>query len=187
MPLPRPTQLCHSFLRDFLREGDTAIDATAGNGHDTLFLARLVGNSGRVLAFDIQPGAIEASRRKIEAAGLSARVAFHHASHARLGQFTPPESAHAVVFNLGYLPGAPHGIITEAAETLRALDAAGTALTPGGLLAAVCYPGHEGGGREAADVEAWFSALPEAGWRIVKFSVPGTLRPAPFLLAAEKP
>lgn len=38
-------------------EGDIVVDATMGNGHDTQFLAELVGENGHVYAFDIQESA----------------------------------------------------------------------------------------------------------------------------------
>ena len=59
----RLTQIAHEAIAAVLHDGDTTIDATAGNGHDTLMLARLVGESGRVIAFDVQSDAIIATRR----------------------------------------------------------------------------------------------------------------------------
>ena len=59
---PRPTLLAHELIRPFIREGDLVIDATCGNGHDTLFLAECVGASGKVLAFDVQEIAVASSK-----------------------------------------------------------------------------------------------------------------------------
>jgi hypothetical protein len=97
-----------------------------------------------------------------------------------------PGSVAAVRFNLGYLPGDDHQLTTESAETLLALDAAALVLKPGGVLSVVCYPGHEAGAGESAAVEAWMASRAGSGWRIAKYSMLGTLRPAPFLLVAAK-
>ncbi|MFD0895321.1 class I SAM-dependent methyltransferase [Luteolibacter ambystomatis] len=184
---PRPTELAHRLLEDVLKPGDHVIDATCGNGHDTLFLARCVGDAGRVLAFDVQEAAIHSAKQLLQSKGVDARVAFHCESHAYLAQHTAPASIAAVMFNLGYLPGADHSIITRSSETLLALEAAAHVLRPGGWLCVVCYPGHEGGDDEAAEVGRWMEALAPVGWRVARYGMLGTRRPAPFLLTAVKP
>lgn len=186
MTPPRPTELAHDFLRAVIQSGDTVIDATAGNGHDSLMLARCVGETGRVLAFDIQAAAIDACRHRLQQAGLLDRVSLHLACHSRLAGFAEPASVAAVVFNLGYLPGEDHQLTTQAPTTLQAIDAAITLLKPGGLLSVVCYPGHSAGAPEALAVEQHLSNLTESGWRVAKYSISGTLRPAPCLFSARK-
>ena len=184
---PRPTELARHLVREVLRVGDLAIDATAGNGHDTVFLAECVGPHGRVLAFDIQPDAIAATRGRLERACCLLQVELHTACHSRLRGFAKPGTARVVMFNLGYLPGGDHFLTTTPAKTLAALQAAAHCLLPGGLLSVVCYPGHPGGDEEAATVEAWFSAQAAIGWRVAKYAMLGTLNPAPFLLTACAP
>ena len=182
---PRPTELAQRFLSTLLSSGDYAIDATTGNGHDTLFLAEMVGPEGRVLAFDVQEAALISARARIEAAGYGGRVEFFQESHAAMAAHAEDGSISAVMFNLGYLPGADHAVATGG-DTLAALEAAVRLIKPGGALSVVCYPGHEGGDHEAATVEAWMSALPECGWRVVRYGAVGTRRPAPFLLFGTK-
>lgn len=150
----RPTEHAHARVAACLREGDTAVDATAGNGHDTAFLAARVGAGGRVFAFDVQSAAIESARRRVESAGLGGRVEFLQLSHARMAERVPAGVA-AVMFNLGYLPGGDHALITHRDETLKALDVALGLLRPGGVLTVVCYPGHPGGDEEAEAVTGW--------------------------------
>ncbi len=184
---PRPTELAHRLLRGAIREGDLVIDATAGNGHDTEFLAECAGAAGRVIAFDVQAGAIEAARRRIGDSGYASRVEFHEACHSRIGEHAAIGTVAAVMFNLGYLPGGNHGITTERAATLRALESAAGVIKPGGVLSVVCYPGHEAGEDEASATESWMTGLTACGWRVAKFAMLGTLNPAPFLLIARKP
>jgi tRNA A58 N-methylase Trm61 len=186
MTPPRPTELAHTILHDAIREGDRVIDATAGNGHDTVFLAECVGAAGKVLAYDLQEQALEIARRTVAAAGFSERVEFHLTSHARMAEHAERGSVAVVMFNLGYLPGDDHAFTTRAEETLAALDSAAELLHTGGVLTVVCYPGHPEGAREGARVEEWAHARTEEGWRVAKYAMLGTLRPAPFLLIARK-
>ncbi len=166
-----------------IRPGDRVIDATAGNGHDTLFLADCVGPTGRVLAFDVQEAALASAKDRVSESGW---VEFFHESHARMENHARAGSVAVVMFNLGYLPGENHELTTESAETLRALEVAATLLKPGGVLSVICYPGHPAGAAEAVEVEAWMTALATSGWRIAKYGAIGTRRPAPFLLLAGK-
>lgn len=183
---PRPTALAHVLLRELIRAGDLVIDATAGNGHDTRFLAEVVGDSGRVLAFDIQAAAIAAARARVASCGWLERVVFRQQSHALLADHAAAETVTAVMFNLGYLPGDARLVMTDTATTLQSLAAAATVLKPGGALTVVCYPGHDGGAAEAAAAEAWFAAMAAEGWRVAKYGAFATRRPAPFLLVGAK-
>lgn len=186
MTPPRPTELAQTILRDTILAGDTVIDATAGNGHDTAFLAECVGPGGRVIAYDLQEQAIEAARMNVETAGFDERVEFHLTTHARMAEHAAAGSVAAVMFNLGYLPGEDHAFTTQATETVAALTAAIEVLKPGGALSVVCYPGHAAGAQEARDVETWITELTRHGWRVAKYGMLGTLRPAPFLIVARK-
>jgi len=184
---PRPTRLAWMLVKEALREGDLAIDATAGNGHDTAFLAECVGPSGRVIAFDIQTDAIEQARRHITGCGFADRVEFHQESHSRITTHAAPGTVAAVMFNLGYLPGGDHAIATVVSETLDAINQAAEVLKPGGLLSIVCYPGHAAGIVEAAAVEDKVTSLTHMGWRAATYKMCGTLRPSPFHMLACKP
>ncbi len=166
------TQIAHETIeREFQgREALLAIDGTAGNGHDTLFLARLVGPRGRVWSLDIQAAAIErtAQRLSAEPNDFISRVALHLADHADLLSVVPLEfycgQIDIVMFNLGYLPGGDRSLTTRTEATLQALDAAQQLLAPGGILSVMAYPGHPGGQTETAAVEQWFQRLPVAGF-----------------------
>ena len=183
---PRPTALAQGLLREVIGAGDLVIDATAGNGHDTVFLAECVSSGGRVLAFDVQAAAIAAAQKRVRAAGLCLRVEFFQESHAMMDTRAAPGTVAAVMFNLGYLPGEDHRVMTEPATTLQGLECASGLLRAGGGLAVVCYPGHPSGALEAAAVVRWFEALGERSWRVARYGALGTRRPAPFLLLASR-
>jgi len=182
---PRPTQLAQRILSEAILDGDTVIDATAGHGHDTVFLAECVGVNGRVLAFDVQETAIQSARTKVAMAGLSPMVEFHQTSHARMAEHAQAGAVSAVMFNLGYLPGESHALTTVTSETLKALAAAAELLKSGGLLTVICYPGHPAGVAETVAVESWLNAQTAHGWQVAKYVMLGTRMPAPCLFVAR--
>jgi len=154
----RLTEKVHHILTNHLKEGDRAIDATAGNGYDTLFLAEQVGPSGKVTAIDIQDCAIRSTREKLESAGLIDRVKLvtdDHATALRKLIEANREKIAAITFNLGYLPGSDKCIQTLAESTKEALAASIQLLSPGGCLCVTAYRGHSGGIAETQTVEAF--------------------------------
>jgi predicted methyltransferase len=161
MPSARITDQAQQAVARFLRPGEIAIDATAGNGHDTLFLARIVGETGRVYACDVQSEAIESTAERLRAAGIG-NVTLVQGDHARLEQLIPAGCrgrVGAVMFNLGYRPGGNKTIATELASTVRAVETALTLLRPGGVLSVVGYVGHPGGREETLAVECLLDGL----------------------------
>lgn len=168
--LPSAVRWSHLLMEAHLRPGDLAVDATAGNGHDTLFLARLTGPEGHVFAFDVQKSAIEETRRRLEQGGIAPGCfTLCHAGHETLLQHVPREQhgrISGVMFNLGWLPGSDKSVITRAQTTLTALDAALKILAPGGLLTLAVYPGHEGGLEEQSAVSQWAENLPARAFEV---------------------
>ncbi len=138
--------------------GARAIDATMGNGHDTQWLCELAGEAGRVFAFDIQPEAVERTRVRLREAQLEDRACLFCAGHERMAEFVP-EPVDAVVFNLGWLPGAEHGVTTHTDTTLKAVEAALTLLKEDGLMTICIYPGHDEGTRELNALMQWGAGL----------------------------
>jgi tRNA G37 N-methylase Trm5 len=134
------------------------VDGTAGNGHDTLFLANLVGREGCVYAFDLQKTAIDNTKRLLEKNGLEARVKLHCCDHRQISAFVPG-LVQAGMFNLGYLPGGDKTLVTQAATTVAALSSCLEILAPGGIISVVTYSGHPGGREEEEAVAAWGQRL----------------------------
>ncbi|MFF3921404.1 class I SAM-dependent methyltransferase [Paenibacillus lactis] len=182
----------HKLVSERLRAGEAALDATAGTGADTLFLARCVGSKGKVYAFDIQEEALELTRSRLakEPQASIGEVSLHLESHARMNSCVP-EQLHgrigAVMFNLGYLPAdtADKQIMTVPESTIAALESSLQLLRPGGIITIVLYPGHRGGDTEAAAVEAWAASLPWSTAQTIVYR--GLQRPdAPYLIALER-
>jgi len=173
----------HDFLSQRLRPGGIALDATAGQGHDTVFLARGLGAGGVVHACDVQPAALAATHRRWEqATGAKAALHLHLVGHEAVR--TSLEEAgvtrlDAIMFNLGYLPGGGREVTTRTATTMAALRALLPLLAPGGVLTVVGYPGHPGGLEELAEVLVWAAGLPPATYlaRHLRLLNIGPLRP----------
>ncbi len=130
--------------------GARAVDATMGNGKDTLWLCGLVGETGRVYAFDVQAEAVARTRELLEREGVADRAALFCRGHEHMAEVVDGP-VDAVMFNLGWLPGAEHGVTTRVETTLQAADAALTLLKP--------EPGHDEGTRELNVLTAWAASL----------------------------
>lgn len=170
----------HFFVRRRIGAGDTVVDATAGNGNDTLFLAQAVGPGGRVHAFDIQSPALARTHARLAEHGLEQQVILHQDSHKNMAEYmTGP--VQAVMFNLGYLPGGDKRIITSAAGTGAALAAALALLAPRGLISIVTYSGHGGGADEQQAVAAWCAGLCPDRYNILCLKAVNQKRSAPEL------
>ena len=150
--------LAADYMIRTIREGDTVVDATMGNGKDTLFLCELVGKSGHVYAFDVQSEAVERTRERVEEEGFSERTTLLLAGHETMKEHVPA-GVQAVMFNLGWLPGAEHIVTTQTQTTLKAVSAALELIAPGGIVTVCVYPGHEEGTRELEALKAYVSGL----------------------------
>ena len=147
----------HKTIQPYLSEQSISIDATMGNGHDTLFLAQ---HSHKVYAFDIQENALVATRKRLEEGHCMDRVSLIHAGHESMDQhINPGEKADAILFNLGYLPHADQAIITQEKHTIAALNHAIKLLGAKGIISILAYPEHSGGYAEMQAVINWFEQL----------------------------
>ncbi len=168
-----------------VQAGDTVIDATAGNGHDTVFLAQCVSNSGKVLAFDIQSSALLNTRNKLNELGLSDQVSLIQAGHEHMQKFCHT-GVSAIMFNLGYLPGADKNCTTQVSTTLAALEAGLNILLKDGLISVVLYPGHEQGIIEAQAIEKWAAQLPQQQYEVLQYRFTNRIHHAPYALLLYK-
>ena len=158
--------LAEDVLRRVICPGDTVVDATMGNGHDTLMLCETVGPSGRVYAFDIQPRAVESARARLEEHGMADRASLFCAGHHEMDQYVPVP-VRAVVFNLGWLPGGDHSVTTRWETTRCAVEKALDLLQPLGVLVVCAYPGHPEGDRERAELTALLSGLSNRKYNVL--------------------
>ncbi len=168
-----------------IEPGDTVLDATCGNGKDTLFLAEGVGPGGKVFAFDIQDAAIEATAKLLAGKGLLERASMHRDSHENILQYirVPLKAA---MFNLGYLPGGDHAAITIPESTIRALEGALSLLLPRGLVSVVAYSGHPGGEYEKDMVREFLAKLDQRQYAVLNYEFINQINHPPQLFLIEK-
>ena len=208
-------ELAHASIHRAAIPGSLAVDATAGNGNDTLFLARLVGPAGLVLAFDIQPEALAKTRAALEKANLAMRVRLFLTGHENIAaclqsSAVPPpvgrlaasltakslpdpalylagkSQVSAAMFNLGFLPGSAKEIATRPSTTLAALNGLLPAMLPGAALSIHCYSGHDGGREESRAVLDWAARQPEKVWRVYHYETLNKKRGAENLVLMER-
>jgi len=183
--LKKPLLLARELIRLSVTPGDAVVDATAGNGHDTLFLAELVGDRGAVYAFDIQQDAISRTTERLLQAQMLSRVQLICSGHENIAYYVK-ENVSAVMFNLGYLPGRDHRFVTKPETTLTALQASLNIIKPGGIITLVLYSGHPGGEEEKVAVINYSRHLPQEDFAVSLFEMINWSNHPPALLAIEK-
>lgn len=175
----------HSILSERLKAGERAVDATAGNGWDTLKLCELVGSEGKVYSFDIQREAVEKTRILLKEKAMEERAELFCCSHSLiLGKVKKPIKAFTM--NLGYLPGGDKSIVTRADTTIKALKGLTSLLMPGGIGLVLLYYGHEGGQEEKAGVGNFMESLPADWGQVSRMKIVNRKNCPPILYILEK-
>ena len=178
--MKRPLEMAHDFLAQVITKDDVVVDATMGNGHDTLFLAKL---AKQVYAFDIQEQALQKTSQRLQEAGLI-NVDLILQGHETVDQYVT--EVKAAIFNLGYLPSADKSIITQPQTTIEALDKLCQMLVKGGRIAIMIYYGHEGGDIERDSVMDFVSQLPQQEYTATIYRTLNQINNPPFLVMIEK-
>ena len=172
--------MAHAFLSEVITKEDIVVDATMGNGYDTLFLAQL---AKKVYAFDIQEQAIERTTKRLAEAKLD-NVELLLTGHENVNQYV--DSIKAAIFNLGYLPSADKSVITQPHTTIQALEKLCQRLVTGGRIAIMIYYGHAGGDVERDAVLDFVSQLPQQEFTVALYKTINQINQPPFLVMIEK-
>ena len=180
-------QFSHEMILSANLENGLFIDATAGNGHDTLFLAQHIDSTSKILSFDIQETAILQTRQLLQNNDLEEKVTCILDSHAQLLNYLDKKDfIRLAIFNLGYLPGSDKKIITTPSSTLEAILILLDRLEKKGKIIIVSYYGHEGGVEEKNSVEGLISALPQKDWSVLKYQFINQINCPPICYVIEK-
>ncbi len=163
MILKSAVSLTHNIWPSILYPGAYVIDATCGNGHDTLFLSQnaLTEHKGKIIALDIQEKAIENTSHLLKETlqkNILHKVKLLKSCHSQIDHHCP-KGADLIVYNLGYLPGADKTITTQSKTTLLSLKKSLLLLNHQGILSITCYPGHPEGQVEALNILNWAKSL----------------------------
>jgi len=187
MNLPNALTYSHTLLSECVGPGDTVVDATVGNGHDTIFLASLVGKTGHVIGFDIQEAALKETQTQLTLTGLAPQVELHATGHEHVGDYlTATTPVSGAIFNLGYLPGGDKSLITQPTTTLAAVTELLKHLPRGGRIILVVYYGHPGGQTERNAVVDFCQQLPQKVYQVLQYGFINQVHNPPFLLAIER-
>lgn len=178
----------HQLLKNTIKEGDVVVDATCGNGNDSLFLASLVGGDGHVYAFDIQEQAITTTTTLLKE-HRHTNVSTIKDSHSNVKQYLEADNVKEIggaIFNLGYLPRSDKQIITKSSSTLPAMKQLLDYLQKGRLLILVVYHGHEGGNVEKEDILSFANQLDQKQFGVLQYQFINQKNNPPFVIAIEK-
>ena len=178
--------LASDCLQRYLKPGDTAVDATMGNGHDTLMLCELVGENGHVYAFDVQQQALENTRKLLTDSGCIGRAQLILDGHEHMCSYLSECSADAVVFNLGWLPGSDKLIRTHWATTQQAVMQALDIIKPGGICVICVYPGHDEGAEELSKLAEMMADLPPQRFNVLRQTFINASPGSPECFIAQK-
>lgn len=189
MKLERVLPYSKKLLKMAVAEGDIAVDCTIGNGHDTIFLADLVGQTGHVYGFDIQKEAISATSEQVLNSGFTDRVTLCQESHARLLEQIPPSDHHRIrgaIFNLGYLPGGDKEIVTLAESTITAVEQLLSVMEKEAVIVLVVYHGHPEGQVERDALLDYVTSLDQKKAHVLQYRFMNQVNNPPFIIAIEK-
>ena len=176
--------LSHRLIKENIAPGMTAVDATAGNGGDTLFLVQAVGSEGFVYAFDIQPEAVKKTKAVLKKNNVTNAEVFC-VGHEYMHEFVKA-GVDCAAFNLGYLPSSGSKITTRPRTTIKALNAACGMLNEGGFIVVCAYVSHPGGRREFRRVYRFSKGLSRQFYQIMAFDQPNAAGCAPKVLFIRK-
>ncbi len=183
--LEQGVEFSHTILKDHLNKGDLVVDATVGNGHDTKFLAELVGEQGQLWGFDIQEKALQNTMQRLKENDLSQIVELIKTSHEKMGDYIEDKVA-AILFNLGYLPGGEKELTTKAEATLQAVKEGLDLLKAGGLIILVIYTGHQQGQRERDILIDYAQKLDHKTYNVLHYHLINQAQKPPEVLVIKK-
>ncbi|QXM06059.1 class I SAM-dependent methyltransferase [Crassaminicella indica] len=182
--LIRPTELAKYFLKDVLKEGDVVVDATMGNGNDTLFLANIVGEKGKVISFDVQDLAIANTKKLLENNHIN-NVDLIQDGHENMDKYICDEISGGM-FNLGYLPKGDHHIVTKGETTVVAIEKCLKFLKRNGMITMIIYHGHSEGKIEKEQVINYIENLDQSKFHVMKVDYINQTKESPILITIIK-
>lgn len=161
------TNWSHELFQMQVQTGGIYVDATMGNGHDTLFLCQLAGETGEVLAFDIQEKALEATKALLKSAGMEQRAKLYLDSHTNMERYLEQDTADGIYFNFGYLPGGDHSLATKADTSVEAIEKGLGILKKGGVMALCIYSGGDTGFEERDRILEYLKNLDDRKYVVI--------------------
>ena len=152
----RLTEIAHQKILRYCPHPKIAVDATIGNGYDTLFLQKILSPEGKLWGFDIQTQAIAVTHQKLS---IDPRIYLIKDSHAKLSYYLEDYQGKVdlIIYNLGYLPHSDKRVTTLKKSTLDSIIQAIGLLRKGGVISILAYPGHPQGKEEAEAIKEFIN------------------------------
>lgn len=189
MKLKRILPFAKQLLESAVHKGAFVVDATIGNGHDTVFLAQLVGENGHVYGFDIQEDAVKNTSDRLREENLQKRASLFHKGHQFI-QSVIPNDQHGLIsgamFNLGYLPGGDPAIVTNYETTISAIEQLLSIMKPEGMIVIVIYHGHPEGQIERDQLMQFVKTLDPRVAHVLQYQFINKQNNPPYIIAIEK-
>lgn len=189
MNLQRVLEFARTVLKNAVKPGDFVVDATIGNGNDTLFLAKLVGSEGHVYGFDIQETAIKQTTARLEEENMMDGVTLFQTGHENLLQIIPANDQQKItgaIFNLGYLPRGNKSIVTKPGTTISAIEQLLKMMPSGGTIVLVVYHGHPEGAIERDSLLEYVENIEQELAHVLRYGFINQKNNPPFIIAIEK-
>lgn len=178
-------KLAQFLLLPHLKNCKRAVDATAGNGWDSLFLAANTGDDAVIYSFDIQKSALFQTERLLREHNMGDKIRLIEDSHENLSSYID-DKLDIGMFNLGYLPGNDHGITTHADTTIKSVTKLLKMLNTGGFLTIIAYPGHPTGEQEFIEIEKLLKSLSTKFFVVNSWVPVNAAKRPPILYVIEK-
>ncbi|KYC84880.1 methyltransferase domain-containing protein [Heyndrickxia sporothermodurans] len=189
MKLQKILDFSHTLLKKAISPNDIVVDATVGNGHDTEFLAKLVGQNGHVYGFDIQEEALMHARDYLDKENLLTNITLFNKGHETIKDTIPSHhfgKISAAIFNLGYLPGGDKQIVTHSSTTIAAVEQLLEIMSPEAMIVVVIYHGHPEGAIEKDEVMNFVKSIDQKKAHVLKYEFINQINNPPFIIAIEK-
>lgn len=155
-------------IKDYLSKIDhniICVDATLGNGNDSLYISQLIKNKGIVFGYDIQEQSIINSNALFKLHNTK-NIITKLKSH----EFIEEENIDLCIFNLGYLPRSDKKIKTNKTTTINALNSVISKMNKEKMLIIICiYIGHQEGLEESNALEEFVKNLPSNKYLVCKY------------------
>jgi hypothetical protein len=168
----------------FVNFGDICLDATVGNGNDTIKLSQKVGKAGKVYGFDVQKIAIDITSEKLLKSDLLYQTFLINDSHTNVDKYINEKIAFGI-YNLGYLPGSNKDITTISSTTIESIGKTLNLLKENGIIVIVSYINHDGGYEEYKSVQSYLSSQDQKRYNVFEVSFINQVNNPPRLFCIE--
>lgn len=179
-------QIVDLIIDTYLKKGWTCVDATLGNGKDSLKLYKALDGECKIYSFDIQDQAIVNSKKLFAENEISEdKIKVICDSHENIDTYIH-EPVDFFIMNLGYLPGGNKDITTNYKSVKIFLDKITLIMQEKSFGLIIFYPGHEAGMEEYIKISKYLSALDQNKFNVSKIEQINQKNQPPLVVMVER-